>query len=162
MVDNGHGTPVGYVLCAPDTAEFVNQYRAKFTQIVESAGIARPSQATNQAGQAAWLRQTVYTPENLLQKDFPGLLKEYPAHLHIDILSSHQGQRWGPKLMNVLFTKLKDADVPGIHLGMAAANEGAGRFYTRIGFKPFEDMTQHGQQGRNGGAVYFVKETNSS
>lgn len=153
---------MGYILCAPNTAEFVNRYKDKFVQIIEGAGIARPEAATDEAGQVVWLRKTVYAPENLLHTNYPNLLGRYPAHLHIDILPSHQGQRWGPKLMDALFTKLRDANVPGVHLGMAAANEGAGRFYARYGFKPFDDMNQNGQQGREGGAIYFVKKTNSS
>eukprot|EP00039_Didymoeca_costata_P000656 m.46695 g.46695 ORF g.46695 m.46695 type:complete len:210 (+) comp10398_c0_seq1:129-758(+) len=63
------------------------------------------------------------------------LVKDYPAHLHIDILSVAQGQGQGTRLMNELLTRLKGQSVPGVHLEMHPSNKRALDFYKKLGFK---------------------------
>ncbi|KAK5087367.1 hypothetical protein LTR70_002144 [Exophiala xenobiotica] len=98
----------------------------------------------------------------MLQSDFPSLVEHYPAHLHIDILASHQGQKWGYKMINMLLQKLQADQIPGVHLGMAAANHRAGRFYDRLGFERFSEMKEQGELGRKGNAIYRAKKTEQS
>jgi ribosomal protein S18 acetylase RimI-like enzyme len=61
-------------------------------------------------------------------------LLDYPAHLHIDILPTGQGQGMGRKLMDVFINRLKELNVPALHLQVGKANPGAIKFYERIGF----------------------------
>jgi ribosomal protein S18 acetylase RimI-like enzyme len=63
---------------------------------------------------------------------------EYPAHLHIDFLPRAQGQGWGRALMNTFLNRLRELEVPGVHLGVGKSNPGAIQFYERLGFERLE------------------------
>ncbi|MCI0335748.1 MAG: GNAT family N-acetyltransferase [Planctomycetes bacterium] len=58
----------------------------------------------------------------------------YPAHLHIDLISRVHRQGHGKRMMNELMDRLQAKGAPGVHLGMAASNDRAYRFYTTLGF----------------------------
>jgi len=62
----------------------------------------------------------------------------YPAHLHIDLLPRMQGGGNGRALMERLFTALRDAGVPGVHLGVGGRNTRAQGFYQHLGFRELE------------------------
>ncbi|MGB3444819.1 MAG: GNAT family N-acetyltransferase [Actinophytocola sp.] len=64
----------------------------------------------------------------------PDVVERYPAHLHIDLLPRLQGQGDGRRLLTALLDDLAAIGVPGIHLGVARANERAIGFYRRMGF----------------------------
>lgn len=66
-------------------------------------------------------------------------LEMYPAELHIDILPAGQGQGQGQKLIELFVSALYRKNVSGLHLGVSKKNEGAMRFYERLGFKPLKD-----------------------
>lgn len=61
-------------------------------------------------------------------------MRNYPAHLHIDILPEYQGQGHGTRLLDAATARLKSLSVPGVMLGVGAKNKGAIRFYERYGF----------------------------
>jgi ribosomal protein S18 acetylase RimI-like enzyme len=63
---------------------------------------------------------------------------EYPAHLHLDLLPRAQGQGWGRALMNTFLNRLRELEVPGVHLGVGKSNPGAIQFYERLGFERLE------------------------
>jgi GNAT superfamily N-acetyltransferase len=58
----------------------------------------------------------------------------FPSHVHIDLLEHLRGEGLGERMMLELFRRLREAGSPGVHLGVAAANTGAQRFYARLGF----------------------------
>ncbi|KAG6336686.1 hypothetical protein ID866_2393 [Astraeus odoratus] len=61
-----------------------------------------------------------------------------PAHLHINILPSHQGKGHGKQLIGKAIQHLKEERIDGVWLGMHPRNEKAAGFYEKIGFKAFE------------------------
>jgi GNAT superfamily N-acetyltransferase len=63
----------------------------------------------------------------------------YPAHLHIDLLPEIQGKGCGRRLMEGLCGALREASVPGVHLGVSRLNTGAVAFYGRMGFSRIEE-----------------------
>ncbi len=65
--------------------------------------------------------------------------RTYPAELHIDLLPAAQGAGWGRRLMQTFLDALREAGVPGVHLGVSTANPGAIAFYRRLGFTPLEE-----------------------
>ena len=73
------------------------------------------------------------------QSENASWIKDFPAHLHIDILDSLQGKGIGKQLMNTLFQHLKTENISGIHLGVDKANENAQGFYKKIGFSVLEE-----------------------
>lgn len=90
---------------------------------------------------AAGLIKRFWAPdESILHSTWPALLKEYPCHLHIDILPEFAGQQFGRKLMDHLKEKLKARKVGGIHLiksGNGPTAAGTEKFYNKMGFKRY-------------------------
>ena len=63
-------------------------------------------------------------------------MKNYPAHLHIDIDSNYQRLGIGTRLMDALINHLKAKGVkPGLMLVVGATNEQGRNFYKKYGFK---------------------------
>lgn len=60
--------------------------------------------------------------------------KEYPSHLHIDILEEYTGQGYGTKLMNALLAYLKEQGSKGVMLGVSPHNLRGIHFYQHCGF----------------------------
>ena len=76
-------------------------------------------------------------------------LLNYPAHLHIDLLPETQGQGLGRKITNVFVEKLKELNVPALHLEVGKTNHGAIKFYEKLGFhiiKEFEHSIAFGMK----------------
>jgi ribosomal protein S18 acetylase RimI-like enzyme len=65
---------------------------------------------------------------------FKNELVNYPAHLHIDLLPNTQGKGLGKKLMLTFIQKLKELNVPALHLEVGKKNPGAIEFYKKMGF----------------------------
>jgi GNAT superfamily N-acetyltransferase len=105
------------------------------------------------------LRKYVHDPDQLLHVEWPELMDEYPGHLHVDILPPYQGVGMGRKLMEAFLDQMKQCGSNGIHLGMVSSNEGAEKFYRRMGFGRFPDVLDDGvsgEQGRNGSTTYMT------
>jgi GNAT superfamily N-acetyltransferase len=62
------------------------------------------------------------------------LIAEFPSHLHIDIVDSHQGAGYGKAMIAFLLAELKAAGSAGVHLHMSASNDRARAFYKKFGF----------------------------
>jgi len=69
-------------------------------------------------------------------------LKDYPAHLHIDILPVGQGTGAGRRLLTAFFNALKAKGVPAVHLEVGKSNTHAVGFYRHIGFHIIEEYEQ--------------------
>ena len=64
--------------------------------------------------------------------------RDYPSHLHIDLLPRAQKQGQGRKLMETLLAALKARGSKGVHLGLGRRNDNAYAFYLRLGFRELE------------------------
>lgn len=62
------------------------------------------------------------------------ILREYPAHLHIDLLPVCQGQGMGSKLLITYLDHMKTLGVSGIHLVTTNLHTKALPFYAKHGF----------------------------
>jgi len=73
---------------------------------------------------------------NIIHKDchLDEFLKDYPAHLHIDLLPQLQGKGVGKKLMSEFINKLKLKGSTGLHLSVGEKNLKAIKFYKKSGF----------------------------
>ncbi len=67
-------------------------------------------------------------------------LKEYPAHLHIDILPVLQGSGYGSRLIETFESYLKEKIVQGVHLGVDGQNQSAIAFYKKAGYEVLEEQ----------------------
>lgn len=70
-------------------------------------------------------------------------LKEYPAHLHIDLLPEAQGKGQGRKLMEAFIEKLKELKAPALHLGVDLHNPEAIAFYKKVGFHVINEFPDY-------------------
>jgi ribosomal protein S18 acetylase RimI-like enzyme len=67
------------------------------------------------------------------------VVREYPAHLHIDLLSRARGHGHGRDLMERQLASLRRMGAGGVHLDVAAANTNAIAFYRHLGFAVLEE-----------------------
>ena len=62
------------------------------------------------------------------------VVREFPAHLHIDLQERARGVGLGRMLVEQLLTDLRARRVAGVHLDVAAENTNAIGFYQHLGF----------------------------
>ena len=153
VLDDGNGRPVGYIIGVPDTKAYVQQYRKIYIPYLDTEGVHRPGPDES----TEWkenlpnaLKNIAHSPEGMLQKQWPDLLEQYPAHLHIDLLPSHQRRGFGRKMIDHFWKHLAQQGAKGLHLGMVATNEAAGKFYDRIGFGRYQQVLDDGESGELG------------
>ena len=72
---------------------------------------------------------------NFAMNSIQSYVKQYPAHLHIDLLPECQGQGYGRKLIETLINHLREKKVEGLMLHVSMENERARAFYARCGFR---------------------------
>ncbi len=163
VVDNGERQAVGYVIGTPNTAKFVKKYRENFIPYLEAEGLHPPGSEEP----IGWnenlpnaLRFIMHSPENLLHEEEPQLLEDYPAHMHIDILSRYQRQGLGRKLIDTFSAAVSKEGAKGLHLLMAQANVEAGKFYAGTGWQRYAKVLDGGSSGEEGvkdSATWLVK-----
>lgn len=66
----------------------------------------------------------------LFEKDF----LDYPAHLHINCRPEAQGKGIGKKLVHILFKRLSELHVTGVHIMTGPLSENR-QFYQKMGFE---------------------------
>ena len=131
VVADDNDKVVGYILCEPN-------YK-RYKKIFRKVDVPEIKKLHKKSGQTAWLFPIPYC--------FFG--HKYPAHLHIDILDEYQNQGFGSKLMTALFEELKKRNVKGIMLQANLSNEGAVRFYKRLGFKMLSTLLHTATMGKS-------------
>jgi len=121
------GVPKGYIIGALDTEDY---YRWLEETWLPPLRKVFPPQDPQGTPQEAFLSRMIHEPPQ-----FPQSLKDYPSHLHIDLLPDLQGMGMGRKLMETFIESLKVRKSPGLHLGVSRKNSGAVAFYEKMGFK---------------------------
>lgn len=107
---------VGYILVAENEEKYREIYKKYYLETLRSLSESQYQRIAKEFSEASPFAQ------------------KYPAHLHIDISPTQQGQGLGPKLLNAALDNLRKKEVPGIMLGVGEGNTGAIRFYERYGF----------------------------
>ncbi|MGC4907006.1 GNAT family N-acetyltransferase [Streptomyces cyaneofuscatus] len=128
VVEDG-GRAVGYILGTADTASFVARYRAEWLPGLVDRYPA-PVQPHSPSTPAEMMTGLMHDPERMVLPE----LDAYPAHLHIDLLPSHQRYGYGRRLMETFLDALHARGVPAVHLSMLTSNTPARAFYDRVGF----------------------------
>lgn len=62
-------------------------------------------------------------------------IKDYPAHLHMNLKEEYRCRGIGSKLMTAYLRYLESNNVPGVHLGTTTHNKLAVPFYKKWGFR---------------------------
>ncbi|KAF1979883.1 GCN5-related N-acetyltransferas-like protein [Bimuria novae-zelandiae CBS 107.79] len=166
VLDDGAGLAVGYIIGTPDTAAFSSHWKSSFAPTLEAKLIPPPHLSTEdpalETPLVKGLRKSVYEGACSMLQGVGDreVLREYPAHLHINILPEFTGKGWGGKMVGAWLEVVKELGAQGVHLGMVRTNEGARRFYERLGFRLCEEVLDGGASGKVGrqdGAVCLVK-----
>ncbi|WP_295013326.1 GNAT family N-acetyltransferase [uncultured Microbacterium sp.] len=128
VVESDDGRVIGYVVATDDTNAFSTWFRD--TWWPSRKGLYRGSGSAEPTAQDRFLAygERVAPSEDAIPRD-------YPAHLHIDLLPETQGQGLGRRLIETLLAELGRRGVPALHLAMNADNAPAGAFYERLGFQ---------------------------
>ena len=137
VADDGERA-AGYAVAALDTAQFERQCETEWWPRLRG-GYPTPVPDAEPAGMDAELLAIIQNPALARHPDLPG----YPSHLHIDLMEHVRGAGVGNQMLAELFTRLRAAGSPGVHLGVDATNVGAQRFYKRLGF---QELMQTGDE----------------
>ncbi len=133
--DDGAGPRIGgYVVGARDTREFERRTEEAWWPFLRRRYPLERWPAGDADGDVVHLLHHPRIAE-------PAVVAGYPSHLHVDLLPDRQGAGWGRRLLETLFAALAAAGPPGVHLGVAAANERAIGFYRRMGFTELRRTT---------------------
>ena len=116
VVADAEDNAVGYILCAEDYDTYERVFKEKYLPRVKKLGISYTA---------------IVWAEFFVHKIFK---KQYPSHLHIDILPICQGKGAGSQLVEALCAHLKEKNSCGLMLSCGSGNKGALRFYSRNGF----------------------------
>lgn len=163
VLDNGSGLAVGYIIGTPSTTNFARRWEDVLIPIVDPKLVPRPvagQEDQNEPELVRGLKTALYGAECSMLQSKSDLLARYPAHLHVDILPDYQRRGYGPQLMDTFLSKMRESGVSGVHLGMVRTNDGARRFYERLGFQlcgEVLDDGKSGEVGRDGDAICLVK-----
>lgn len=144
---DGEQRVVGYIIGTANTQEFVERYRTEHlmsTDLPNEVSLENSPQSSEESQLRNTFLRILHEPEGMLHTKHPGFLEKYPAHLHIDILPSHQRQGYGGIMVSEFLKKLREKGVKGVHLGMRADNTLAGNFYKKHGFEVFADIKMDG------------------
>jgi ribosomal protein S18 acetylase RimI-like enzyme len=129
------GEPVGYILGTADSAAFRLWSELHwFPSLRERYAMRDHADASAEAALIRSLHAG-YQP--------PHYSREYPAHLHIDLLPGVQGRGLGAQLMSRFFDLLRERGCPSVHLVVNAANARAVAFYEKVGFHLIEGTPSH-------------------
>ena len=119
----------GYCLGALDTPRFFHRFTTEWLPPLQALH-PDPTGDMESWSPTERIYQELHHPDLF----HPEPIAEFPSHMHIDLLPRAQGKGWGVRLVGELLSRLRDAESPGVHLGMWARNERALRFYTKLGF----------------------------
>ena len=89
-------------------------------------------------GEPSKWNRTEKTVNVLFQPMSKKLFKDYPAHLHIDLLPRAQGQGQGKLMMDHYISHLKKNNIKGVHLELSITNKRAFSFYRKYGMDELE------------------------
>lgn len=119
----------GYVLGALDSEKFYRAYQNEWLPRLQQ----QHPEPTGDPGN--WSpTQKLYYEYHHPDIYFPDAFREYPSHLHIDLLPRAQGRGWGTRMMEHLMEALRTRGSAGVHLALSSANARADRFYRKLGF----------------------------
>src|SRR3954465_6843320 len=119
----------GYALGALDSHAFYDRYEKEWRPELCArfpAPVGDPSSWTRvQSIHFLYHHPDYYCPEPY---------EAYPAHWHSALMPRIHSQGDVSRMMEQLIDRIQAKGVPGVHLGMAASNDRAHQFYTKLGF----------------------------
>ena len=118
----------GYALAALDTRSFESTLSKQWWPLIQEkySNLSPENFNEREKNLFSYIQNPPLRPE--------AIVRDYPSHLHIDLLETAQGRGIGKAKMNLLLDTLREQGSKGVHLGMGAQNSRAFTFYTKLGF----------------------------
>ncbi len=118
----------GYALAALDTTSFEDALSKEWWPLILDKYNGRSPENFNEREKNlfSYIQKPPLRPKEIV--------REYPSHLHIDLLEKAQGRGIGKAMMLLVLETLREQGSKGVHLGMGAQNARAFTFYTKLGF----------------------------
>ncbi|MCX6456991.1 MAG: GNAT family N-acetyltransferase [Actinobacteria bacterium] len=118
----------GYALAALDTRSFEDTLSKQWWPLIQEKYNSCSPENFNEREKNLfeYIQNPPLRPEEVV--------KDYPSHLHIDLLEKAQGRGIGKAMMQLILDTLREQGSKGVHLGMGAQNARAFTFYTKLGF----------------------------
>jgi ribosomal protein S18 acetylase RimI-like enzyme len=126
VVADGDDRPVGYVLGALESRAFEARLERDWWPALRPR---YPLDSERREADQRLVRLIHHPPVA-----DAAIVREYPSHLHIDLLPEAQGRGAGRRLVATLLHRLAGAGSRGVHLGVEVRNERAIGFYRAMGF----------------------------
>jgi ribosomal protein S18 acetylase RimI-like enzyme len=135
FVLDDNGEVVGYVVGAFDTRKFEESAVVNWWPLLQAryGPLLQDPDAELTAADRKYINMIMAVP-----RASDAEIAFAPAHLHINILPSHQRQGWGRKLIGRAVEHLKENEIKKVWLGMDTRNIDAAMFYERLGFRKVE------------------------
>ena len=114
---DGNGRVTGYILCAPNTREFLKLFIKNIQPQISKLG----------------LKYALMSCSSIAAQKL--LLPFAPAHMHIDLTEAARRQGIGTALINTLKERLSGQGINRIQLTCGSKNTAAISFYKHNGFK---------------------------
>lgn len=130
------GRPLGYVLGVADTTAFEAQCDAEWWPTLRER---YPLDSFAAGTHDTKVVELIHHPATADAT----IVREYPAHLHIDLTLELQGRGLGPRMIVVLLEAMKERGVRGVHLGVSPTNIRAIGFYQHLGFHILDSDDPH-------------------
>lgn len=139
LVAEAEDLVIGYLTGCPDTRRFEIEKQLLFVPRLIWKVLAGHFPANGDTGR--FLKRSFRrekSPEQCFKPETHKVLRTlYPAHLHINLDASQRRGGIGRELMNVYFNRLRQNQVPGIHIFCGAKPVS---FYERNGFVILENI----------------------
>jgi ribosomal protein S18 acetylase RimI-like enzyme len=131
VVEDNEGVG-GYIVGTADTLAFEARLEAEWWPAL------RRRYAIPTGDPASWSLDALRAWQIHHPRPPPARVTEpYSAHLHINLMPRLQGQGLGQALIDRWLGRMREIGAAGVHLGVAAQNHRAIRFYRAYGFDEF-------------------------
>ncbi|HEV2855078.1 MAG TPA: GNAT family N-acetyltransferase [Thermoanaerobaculia bacterium] len=152
VADSG-GRVLGYLAGCLDERSF---HRVQARRVV-------PAAVAGALGRGLLLRPALWR----LVASFPGFVaagglrasegeEGYPGHLHVNLLAEARGRSVGARLVEAFLEEARQRGVPGVRAVVYESNDGARRFFERLGFRPLSRSPAFKPPPKTGGREWKV------
>jgi len=133
------GRCVGFLCGCIDSKKYMQILRRK----ILPGAIKNWLQGKYRPGPKTW-RYALAVMLAALRREIPPVdLNRFPAHLHINILSSWRGLGLGQQLIETYLLRLQQMRIPGVHLHTTSRNIAACALYEKMGFRLLNSSPTH-------------------
>ena len=123
--------PCGYIMGVLDSQKYYQWMHSEWLPKIR-VDYKKPTGDPDTWNKTEKITNLLFQPES--QRLFP----DYPAHLHIDLLSRAQGKGQGKLMMDRFIEYLRYNKISGVHLELSSKNDRAFNFYRKYGMQELD------------------------